>query len=39
MPAGLPQKISIKVIGELNREFRKGMVEKLKRRRGQIEPQ
>jgi succinate dehydrogenase / fumarate reductase iron-sulfur subunit len=34
-----PQKISIKVIGELNRDFRSAMVRKLKRRRGRIEPQ
>jgi succinate dehydrogenase / fumarate reductase, iron-sulfur subunit len=34
-----PQKISIKVIGELNREFRKAMVEKLRRRRGPLRPQ
>ena len=34
-----PQEISIKVIGELNREYRKGMVEKLRRRRGGMRPQ
>jgi succinate dehydrogenase / fumarate reductase iron-sulfur subunit len=34
-----PQKISIKVIGELNREYRQAMVEKLRRRRGRVEPQ
>jgi succinate dehydrogenase / fumarate reductase iron-sulfur subunit len=34
-----PQEISIKVIGELNREYRKAMVEKLRRRRGAQKPQ
>jgi succinate dehydrogenase / fumarate reductase iron-sulfur subunit len=34
-----PQKISIKVIGELNRDFRQAQVEKLRRRRGRIDPQ
>ena len=34
-----PQKISIKVIGEINREFRKAMVAKLQRRRGPLKPQ
>ena len=34
-----PQEISIKVIGELNREHRKAMVEKLRRRRGWMKPQ
>jgi succinate dehydrogenase / fumarate reductase, iron-sulfur subunit len=34
-----PQRISIKVIGELNREYRKAMIEKLRRRRGRLEPQ
>jgi succinate dehydrogenase / fumarate reductase iron-sulfur subunit len=34
-----PQKISIKVIGELNRDYRKAMVEKLRRRRGPLRPQ
>jgi succinate dehydrogenase / fumarate reductase iron-sulfur subunit len=34
-----PQKISIKVIGELNREYRKSEIEKLRRRRGQMRPQ
>ena len=34
-----PQKISIKVIGELNRDYRKAMLEKLRRRRGGIKPQ
>jgi succinate dehydrogenase / fumarate reductase iron-sulfur subunit len=34
-----PQEISIKVIGELNRDYRKAMLEKLRRRRGRIEPQ
>ena len=34
-----PQEISIKVIGELNREYRKAMVEKLRRRRGFMKPQ
>jgi succinate dehydrogenase / fumarate reductase iron-sulfur subunit len=32
--AACPQEISIKVIGELNFEYRKGMIEKLRRRRG-----
>jgi succinate dehydrogenase / fumarate reductase iron-sulfur subunit len=34
-----PQKISIKVIGELNKEYRVAMVEKLRRRRGPLNPQ
>jgi succinate dehydrogenase / fumarate reductase, iron-sulfur subunit len=34
-----PQEISIKVIGELNREHRKAMIEKLRRRRGWMKPQ
>jgi succinate dehydrogenase / fumarate reductase iron-sulfur subunit len=34
-----PQEISIKVIGELNREYRKAMIEKLRRRRGFMKPQ
>ena len=34
-----PQDISIKVIGELNRDYRTAMVEKLRRRRGTIQPQ
>jgi succinate dehydrogenase / fumarate reductase iron-sulfur subunit len=34
-----PQEISIKVIGELNREHRKAMFEKLRRRRGWMKPQ
>jgi succinate dehydrogenase / fumarate reductase iron-sulfur subunit len=34
-----PQKISIKVIGELNRDYRKAMREKLRRRRGPQQPQ
>jgi succinate dehydrogenase / fumarate reductase iron-sulfur subunit len=34
-----PQKISIKVIGELNREYRTAMIEKLRRRRGGMKPQ
>ena len=34
-----PQEISIKVIGELNREHRKAMGEKLRRRRGWMKPQ
>ena len=32
--AACPQEISIKVIGELNHEYRKAMIEKLRRRRG-----
>jgi len=32
--AACPQEISIKVIGELNSEYRQAMVEKLRRRRG-----
>jgi succinate dehydrogenase / fumarate reductase iron-sulfur subunit len=32
--AACPQEISIKVIGELNAEYREAMVEKLRRRRG-----
>ncbi len=34
-----PAKVSIKVIGELNRDYRLAMIQKLKRRRGQMEPQ
>ena len=34
-----PQKISIKVIGELNRDYRTAMFEKLRRRRGPLRPQ
>jgi succinate dehydrogenase / fumarate reductase, iron-sulfur subunit len=34
-----PQEISIKVIGELNRAYRKAEVEKLRRRRGWMKPQ
>ena len=34
-----PQEISIKVIGELNKEHRKAMIEKLRRRRGFMKPQ
>jgi len=34
-----PQHISIKVIGELNREYRKAMVRKLRERGGAIRPQ
>ena len=34
-----PQEISIKVIGELNRDYRKAMVHKLRARRGSIRPQ
>jgi succinate dehydrogenase / fumarate reductase iron-sulfur subunit len=34
-----PQEISIKVIGELNKEHRKALVEKLRRRRGFMKPQ
>jgi succinate dehydrogenase / fumarate reductase, iron-sulfur subunit len=34
-----PQEISIKVIGEINREYRHAMVEKLRRRRGFMKPQ
>ena len=34
-----PQGISIKVIGELNRDYRKAMVHKLRARRGSIRPQ
>jgi succinate dehydrogenase iron-sulfur subunit len=34
-----PQKISIKVIGELNKEYRVAMIEKLRRRRGRVKPQ
>jgi succinate dehydrogenase / fumarate reductase iron-sulfur subunit len=37
--AACPQDISIKVIGELNRDYRKAMVEKLRRRRGDIQAQ
>ena len=34
-----PQEISIKVIGELYRDYRKAMLEKLRRRRGPLKPQ
>ena len=34
-----PQNISIKVIGELNREYRKAMIHKLRERRGPLEAQ
>jgi succinate dehydrogenase / fumarate reductase iron-sulfur subunit len=34
-----PQNISIKVIGELNREYRIAMIHKLRERGGRIEPQ
>jgi succinate dehydrogenase / fumarate reductase iron-sulfur subunit len=34
-----PQAISIKVIGELNRAYRKAEIEKLRRRRGWMKPQ
>jgi succinate dehydrogenase / fumarate reductase iron-sulfur subunit len=34
-----PQHISIKVIGELNREYRKSMVDHLRSRRGPVRPQ
>ena len=34
-----PQNISIKVIGELNREYRKAMIHKLRARRGALEAQ
>ena len=34
-----PQNISIKVIGELNREYRGAMVHKLRARRGSIKAQ
>jgi succinate dehydrogenase iron-sulfur subunit len=34
-----PQEISIKVIGELYREYRQAMIEKLRRRRGFMKPQ
>jgi succinate dehydrogenase / fumarate reductase iron-sulfur subunit len=34
-----PQGISIKVIGELNRDYRKAMVRKLRARRGALKPQ
>jgi succinate dehydrogenase / fumarate reductase, iron-sulfur subunit len=34
-----PQEISIKVIGELYRDYRKAMIEKLRRRRGFMKPQ
>ena len=34
-----PQEISIKVIGELNREFRAAMIHKLRSRRGHMRPQ
>jgi succinate dehydrogenase iron-sulfur subunit len=34
-----PQEISIKVIGELNRDYRHAMLEKLRRRRGEQQPQ
>jgi succinate dehydrogenase / fumarate reductase iron-sulfur subunit len=34
-----PQHISIKVIGELNREYREAMIRKLRERGGAIRPQ
>jgi succinate dehydrogenase / fumarate reductase iron-sulfur subunit len=34
-----PAEISLKVIGELNREYRKAMVHRLRARRGTIQPQ
>ena len=34
-----PQEISIKVIGELNREYRKAMIAKVRARRGEQRPQ
>ena len=34
-----PQEISIKVIGELNREYRHAMIAKLRERRGPVKPQ
>jgi succinate dehydrogenase / fumarate reductase, iron-sulfur subunit len=34
-----PAEISIKVIGELNREYREAMIHRLRARRGTIEPQ
>jgi succinate dehydrogenase / fumarate reductase iron-sulfur subunit len=37
--AACPQEISIKVIGELNREYRKAMVHKVRARRGEQRPQ
>ena len=36
--AACPQEISIKVIGEMNAEYRHAMLEKLRARRGSIEP-
>jgi succinate dehydrogenase / fumarate reductase iron-sulfur subunit len=36
--AACPQEISIKVIGEMNAEYRHAMLEKLRSRRGSIEP-
>ena len=37
--AACPKEISIKLIGELNREHLKAMAEKLRRRRGWMKPQ
>jgi succinate dehydrogenase / fumarate reductase iron-sulfur subunit len=34
-----PQEISIKVIGELNADYRAAMVHKLRSRRGKMRPQ
>ena len=36
--AACPQEISIKVIGEMNADYRRAMLEKLRARRGSIEP-
>ena len=36
--AACPQEISIKVIGEMNADYRHAMLEKLRARRGSIEP-
>ena len=36
--AAWPQEISIKVIGEMNAEYRRAMIEKLRSRTGAIEP-
>jgi succinate dehydrogenase / fumarate reductase iron-sulfur subunit len=36
--AACPQEISIKVIGELNADYRHAMLEKLRARGGSIEP-
>jgi succinate dehydrogenase / fumarate reductase iron-sulfur subunit len=37
--AACPQEISIKVIGELNREYRKAMLAKLREREGPLKAQ